>query len=57
MEEVTIHHLRAFMLHTQIHQPPADAENPTKHADPNGSRPSTAALQTYAKAIKVFFLN
>jgi integrase/recombinase XerD len=53
VEEVTIHHLRAFMVHTQ--QRPIDAENPTKHADPNGPRLSTATLQTYVKATKVFF--
>src|SRR5215469_10015682 len=41
------------MLHTQ--QRPVDAVNPTKHAHPDGPRPSTATLQTYVKAIKVFF--
>jgi integrase/recombinase XerD len=53
VEEVTIAHLRAFMLHTQ--QRPADAVNPTKRPAANGRTLTTASLQSYVKSIKVLF--
>jgi site-specific recombinase XerD len=53
VEDVTVAHLRAFMLHTQ--QRPADAVNPKKRPDADGRRLSTASLQSYVKSIKVLF--
>jgi len=53
VEEVTIAHLRAFMLHTQ--QRPADASHPHKHPAADGRPVSTATLQSYVKSIKVLF--
>jgi len=53
VEEVTIAHLRAFMLHTQ--QRPADAENPKKQPAADGRTLMTASLQSYVKSIKVLF--
>ena len=53
VEEVTIAHLRAFMLHTQ--QRPADAVNPLKRANTDGRKLATATLQAYVKVIKVLF--
>ncbi len=50
-EEMTIAHLRAFMLHTQ--QRPADAVNPKKVPRRDGAKLSTASLVSYVKAIKV----
>src|SRR5262249_39326549 len=53
VEEVTIAHLRAFMLHTQ--QRPADASHPHKRPAADGRPVSTATLQSYVKSIKVLF--
>lgn len=52
-EEVTIAHLRAFMLHTK--QRPASSVNPNRPAATNGQPPTTSTLQSYVKAIKVLF--
>jgi integrase/recombinase XerD len=53
VEEVTIAHLRAFMLHTQTR--PADSVNPKKQPAADGRTLSTSALQAYVKSIKVLF--
>src|SRR5690242_8796683 len=52
-EDVTIAHLRAFMLHTQQRTP--DIVNPRKPPRADGSTLSTATLQGYVKTIKVLF--
>jgi site-specific recombinase XerD len=52
VEDITITHLREFILHTQ--QRPADSEHPHKHAAADGRKLSTATLQSYVKAIKVW---
>ena len=52
VEDITIAHLREFILHTQ--QRPADSEHPHKHAAADGRKLSTATLQSYVKAIKVW---
>src|SRR5579862_4302010 len=53
VEEVTIAHLRAFMVHTQTR--PADSVNPKKHPAADGRKLSTSSLQGYVKSIKVLF--
>src|SRR5258708_4566499 len=53
VEEVTIHHLRAFLLHTS--QRPAGSVNPRRPANKDGKPPSVATLQGYVKVIKVWF--
>src|SRR5712691_900321 len=53
VEEVTIHHLRAFVLHTS--QRPAGSVNPRRPANADGRPPSTSTLQSYVKAIKLVF--
>ncbi len=53
VEDVTIAHLRAFMLHTA--QRPASSVNPRRPANRDGHPPSTATLQSYVKAIKLVF--
>jgi len=53
VDEVTVAHLRTFMLHTQ--QRPADSVNPNKPTRADGSTLSSATLQGYVKSIKVLF--
>src|SRR5690348_6451317 len=52
-EDITVAHLRAFMLHTQ--QRTADSVNPKKPTRADGGTLSTASLQSYVKSIKVLF--
>jgi site-specific recombinase XerD len=53
VEDVTIAHLRAFMLYTQ--QRPVDAVNPSHPTATDGRTLSIATLQSYVKSIKVLF--
>jgi site-specific recombinase XerD len=53
VEEVTVAHLRAFLLHTA--QRPASSVNPRRPASKDGKPPSIATLQGYVKVIKVWF--
>src|SRR5689334_25373508 len=51
VEDITIAHLREFILHTQ--QRPADSEHPHKHAAADGRTLSTSTPQPSVKATKV----
>src|SRR5215470_401338 len=53
VEEVTITHLRAFILDTQ--QRPAGSINPRRPQSSDGHTPTPATLQSYVKAIKLLF--
>ena len=53
MEDVTVAHLREFLVHTQ--QRPASSVNPRRPGELDGHTPSTATMQGYVKAIKVLF--
>lgn len=52
LEEVTVTHLRGFILETQ--QRPAGSVNPNRPAAADG-HPPTPAMQGYVKAIKLLF--
>jgi integrase/recombinase XerD len=53
VEEVTVAHLRAFILETQ--QRPAGPINPRRPPASDGHLPSPATLQSYVKSIKLLF--
>ncbi len=53
VEDVTISHLRAFLIYTQ--QRPASSINPRRPAELDGRRLTTATMQGYVKAMKVLF--
>ncbi len=53
VEDVTITHLRAFLVHTQ--QRPASSINPRRPSEASGQTPTVATMQGYVKAIKVLF--
>lgn len=53
VEDVTISHLRAFILETQ--QRPAGSVNPNRPQSSDGRTPTAATLQSYVKAIKLLF--
>jgi site-specific recombinase XerD len=53
VEDVTITHLRAFLVHTQ--QRSAHSINPRRPGEASGQAPTVATLQGYVKAIKVLF--
>jgi site-specific recombinase XerD len=53
VEDVTITHLRAFILETQ--QRPAGSINPRRPQSLDGHTPTAATLQSYVKAIKLLF--
>lgn len=53
VEDVTITHLRAFLVHTQ--QRPASSINPRRPGELDGRTPTTATMQGYVKAIKLLF--
>src|SRR5262245_1848239 len=53
VENVTVAHLREFLVHTQ--QRPASSVNPRRPGELDGHTPSTATMQGYVKAIKLPF--
>jgi len=53
VEEVTVTHLRSFVLETQ--QRPAGSVNPNRPAAADGHPPTPATMQGYVKAIKLLF--
>jgi site-specific recombinase XerD len=53
VEEVTVAHLREFLVYTQ--QRPASSINPRRPGELDGHTPSTATMQGYVKAIKLLF--
>jgi integrase/recombinase XerD len=52
VEDVTINHLRAFVVATQ--ERPAGSINPRRPPASDGHAPTASTLQSYVKAIKVF---